>query len=367
MRKSAVDAARLLEVGSDLGDAAIDPAIWPEIMEQISGAVGATGATLLQSDVRTLDVPRTAGIDDLFRRYFTEGWHTRDIRADRGVPLQLRGVKVVLDQDIVTPQEMQRLGFYADNLAPLGFQWFAAVGFWAGSALWSLSIQRTCREGPFDLDDKLALAQLSDRLTEIATLSKAVGKAALSGITNALHLVSQPAIALDRSGCVLDMNAAAEQVFDDEFRVRNRRLCVRDQTAKAALDALVDQLRTTPDSATLPVAPIPVRRRAKRPLIIRTLPVPGAARSPFLGARALLVISDLSGKSMPQAEALAQAFGLSPAEAKLAAIIATGSSPERAAQQLGIARETARNQLKAVFAKTDTHRQSELVAVLSRI
>jgi DNA-binding CsgD family transcriptional regulator len=54
-------------------------------------------------------------------------------------------------------------------------------------------------------------------------------------------------------------------------------------------------------------------------------------------------------------------------EARLASPIASGISPERAAEDLGIARETARNQLKSIFAKADTHRQGELVALLSRL
>jgi DNA-binding CsgD family transcriptional regulator len=41
--------------------------------------------------------------------------------------------------------------------------------------------------------------------------------------------------------------------------------------------------------------------------------------------------------------------------------------PHIAARELKIARETARNQLKAVFAKTNTHRQSELVALLMQV
>jgi DNA-binding CsgD family transcriptional regulator len=97
------------------------------------------------------------------------------------------------------------------------------------------------------------------------------------------------------------------------------------------------------------------------------LPVDGTARSHFLGARALIVPTDLGRKAAPRPDVLAHAFGLTPAEAKLAAIIARGESPEQAAEQLGIARETARNQLKSVFAKTDTHRQTELVALLSQI
>jgi hypothetical protein len=38
-----------------------------------------------------------------------------------------------------------------------------------------------------------------------------------------------------------------------------------------------------------------------------------------------------------------------------------------AARELKISRETARNQLKSVFAKTDTHRQSELVALILQV
>ncbi|MGO9720572.1 MAG: helix-turn-helix transcriptional regulator, partial [Methylocella sp.] len=38
-----------------------------------------------------------------------------------------------------------------------------------------------------------------------------------------------------------------------------------------------------------------------------------------------------------------------------------------AARELKISRETARHQLKSVFAKTDTHRQNELVALLLQV
>jgi DNA-binding CsgD family transcriptional regulator len=68
----------------------------------------------------------------------------------------------------------------------------------------------------------------------------------------------------------------------------------------------------------------------------------------------------------PHATLLAGAFGLTPAEARLAAIIAVGGNPGRAAEELKITKATARNHLKAIFAKTGTRRQSELVALLSR-
>jgi DNA-binding CsgD family transcriptional regulator len=68
-----------------------------------------------------------------------------------------------------------------------------------------------------------------------------------------------------------------------------------------------------------------------------------------------------------RAAIIAKTFRLTPSEAKVACIIARGASPGIAAGELKISRETARNQLKSVFAKTDTHRQSELVALLLQV
>jgi hypothetical protein len=275
-----VDAERLKRVSARLGDAAIDPAIWTEIIEEISVAAGARGAALLQRDVRTSDIPRTAGVDDYFRNsYFAEGWNARDVRAERAVPLLLQGEKVIIDQDILTPEQMQCAGLYAESLVPNGLHWFAALGFWSGTALWGLTIQRAPQEGFFDSCDKQLLAPLSQRLAQTATLSRAVGRAVLSGMTNALHLVQRPALAIDRLGLVLDSNASAEQMFDDEIRVSGVRLLVRDRQAKPLLDALMDQLRTSSDTAALPTSPVVVRRHGRAPVVLRILPVDGAART----------------------------------------------------------------------------------------
>jgi DNA-binding CsgD family transcriptional regulator len=335
-------------------------------MGEICAAVAATGAALLQSDVRTPDIPRTKSVDEVFGYYFRNNWHVRDIRAIRGAPLLMSGMSVVTDQDILTSDELCGEPLYNEILLPYGFQWFAAVGFRAGPAHWGLSIQRTPSEGPFDEHDKQRLTTLSQRLTEVASLSTAVGRVALSSATNALNAVRQAAVAIDRFGFVLDANPASETVFDDHVHIRNKRLFVVDAQAKGCLEKLINRLRVTPDTAALPCDSIVVRREGRGPVIVRCLPVHGAARTPFLGARALLTFTAIEPKPGPKATLLSKAFGLSAAEARLASIIAEGINPERAAEELGIARETARNQLKAIFAKTSTHRQSELVALLCR-
>jgi DNA-binding CsgD family transcriptional regulator len=336
-------------------------------MDGICRATGALGAALLQSDVRTPDVPVTESARDLFAFYFRHGWHKRDFRA-RGVPLILSGVPVFTDQDIATPEDMRTEPFYNECVFALGIHWSAVVGFRADSDYWALSLQRTTEQGPFEQEETRLLARLSPHLTSIATLSSAVGRIALSSSMNALGAVLQPAIAVDRLGSVLDANAAMEQLWDENIRVWNKRLHLADPHARRRFEKLIQQLMTASDDAGLTGSePIVVKRRERSPIVLRVLAVPSAARSPFLGARAILTFAPVEPRSRPAVSLLKTAFGLTPAEARVAAALAHGSTLQGVADELGISRETARDQLKSVFLKTDTHRQSQLVALLARL
>jgi hypothetical protein len=158
-----VDIGRLQSISNRLGAAVIDPAMWPLLMADVCHASGAMGACLLQSDVRTPDVPMTDAAREFFKSYFDNGLHENDIRAARAVPLLLAGRQVISDQDIFTSEaEMMRDPLYA-HLDSYGLRWFAAVGFFAGSALWGFSMQRTVGEGAFDEEEKTPHASLSQR------------------------------------------------------------------------------------------------------------------------------------------------------------------------------------------------------------
>jgi DNA-binding CsgD family transcriptional regulator len=122
------------------------------------------------------------------------------------------------------------------------------------------------------------------------------------------------------------------------------------------------RLHSTRRSGSIIVA----RREAKKPILIKALPVPGAASTPFLGARAILVLRDLEAERRPPLETLSEAFSLTAAEAKVASLVAVGFSPEEIANKLQVSRETVRNQIKAIFGKTGTRRQNELAAVVAR-
>jgi DNA-binding CsgD family transcriptional regulator len=161
------------------------------------------------------------------------------------------------------------------------------------------------------------------------------------------------------------VNAAADAVFDHNIKITDKRLFVRDPDARTLLKDAVDQLKGPPRLS--PFEPVIVPRTDKLPVIVRIWPFDGPAHPPGQEVRGLLTLNALGPRPGPPAAILAKTFRLTPSEAKLACIIARGAPPDIAARELKISRETARNQLKSVFAKTDTHRQSELVALLMQV
>ena len=197
--------------------------------------------------------------------------------------------------------------------------------------------------------EEAILASFTQRLIEIASVSGARGSVTCH--TAALNAMRLPAVALDRHGFVVDANAAAEGVFDENIRIKNRRLLVRDPDSRTLLKEAIDQLARPPIPNVLAGEPVVVPRMDKLPVIVRIWPFEGPSHPPDQGMRALLTLNALGPRPAPPAAILAKAFSLTPSEAKLACIIARGAPPNITARELKISRETARNQLKSVLPK----------------
>jgi DNA-binding CsgD family transcriptional regulator len=215
------------------------------------------------------------------------------------------------------------------------------------------------------IEEERILASFTQRLIDIAAVSGARGSDASP--TAALNAIRLPAIALDRHGCVIEANAAAEDVFDENIKIKNQRIFIRDPDSRTLFMDAVAHLKELPNFDAIVSEPLIVPRLDKLPIIVRIWPFEGLSHSQTQDVRALLTLNAIGPRLGPSARILAKTFCLTPSEAKLACIIARGAPPAIAARELKISRETARNQLKSVFAKTDTHRQSELVALLMQV
>jgi DNA-binding CsgD family transcriptional regulator len=83
-------------------------------------------------------------------------------------------------------------------------------------------------------------------------------------------------------------------------------------------------------------------------------------------ARGVLFVREPDGPLSPDLGVIVTTFQLTRREAALASLLVRGSDLADAASELGIGIGTPRGYLKQILAKTDTHRQAELVSLLLR-
>jgi DNA-binding CsgD family transcriptional regulator len=220
-------------------------------------------------------------------------------------------------------------------------------------------------EVSLEAEEARILATFSRRLIEIAALSR--NDIAEASASDALNVLRQPALLIDVDGFVVQSNAALAELLDGNLKVKDRRLYIHNLEARSALHGFIERMRSASQNGVPAVEPIVIPRQDELPIVLRIWPIERPARWPAPDVRALLTLTALGPRPGPPAAVLAKVFGLTPSEARLASIMARGAAPEMAARELNVSRETVRNQLKSIFAKTGTHRQGELVALLLQV
>ena len=97
--------------------------------------------------------------------------------------------------------------------------------------------------------------------------------------------------------------------------------------------------------------------------VVAPLPVPAPTVSEPRPA-AVLFVGAPEDSDAERAQGLRELYGLTQAEARIAARLARGQRLSEIAGELEISINTVRGHLKQVFAKTGTHRQAELVRLV---
>jgi DNA-binding CsgD family transcriptional regulator/PAS domain-containing protein len=284
------------------------------------------------------------------------------------------GVVTTLAQ-VVPTEELIQTSFYRGLLEPAGVLHIAGVDLRAeGDLEGRLRLCRSPDQDAFDDEDCRRLGNCVDHLRRALRIYEHLSQAESERdvYAHAVEDLAVGALLLDGAGEVVQMNGVAERLFARKLGIGLREGKLIGATAgetsllrdaigraleqRAAMGpALAEALRLSPADGT----------GGSLGILIRPIPLGQETEGRASPALAVFV-SDPEAEAAVPLDVVRKLFNLTRAEASLAVRLASGLSLDEAAADLGIARNTVRAQLRAVFEKTGATRQAELVRLILR-
>lgn len=283
------------------------------------------------------------------------------------------GRALTLD-DVFAAGKLEASEYFQRCLAPYGLQHAAALDVLdEAQHRYGLRLYRTGASGNFD---RTALALLELLAPHVA---RALGYGVLRVQLDAeRHFYAKAAfgravgsITLDEHGHIVQTNDAAERFLAEKDGIARLHNQIHIKNAELN-DGLKQQIHGTlaalrenrPAEPTVQAMSIP--RPSGKPdyeLVLKLLPVDRylrPSRSPHL----LIFLSNPAEKIEISTRTLMTLYHLTQTEATLTIILAEGKTLDEVTQILGIARNTARAHLRAIFSKTGVTQQSMLVSLV---
>jgi DNA-binding CsgD family transcriptional regulator/PAS domain-containing protein len=302
----------------------------------------------------------TPGADGGFSRSYVERFFVDD--PFRGLP---EG-RVTSFREFMAGHDPAQFAAYREFLREVGGEQVLGVDLrFPGQFEARFRVTRPEHRPDFTAEDRQRLQQLVPHLRNAVALYErlqfagaqhAVFRKATEGLGLAL-------LVLDRQRHPVSANALAERILAEGEGLRMAGGTVRfDSTVlRTRLDDLVK--RGAGPGGVL-------RFRIPRPTHGDLVATARAIELPAIhsGTGALALFLARPGEEvMLDPQAIRELLGVTAAEARLCMALAQGDSLVGAAQRLGVAHNTAKAQLRSIFAKTQVHRQAQLVNLLGTL
>jgi DNA-binding CsgD family transcriptional regulator len=368
-------AERLSDLIGMIYDCAIDPARWPQTLGEICSSLECMSGALLLVDLEQSRhrFAYTFGLNpEWARRYFD---YSKDLtmfyRAAFSRGICRDGEPLLLSQFVPQVGPHAQL-IYADWTQPQG----------VAEMVQTVVLRQARRLAVFGANRHQSAGALTDRdLTLMRLLVPHIRRAvAIIDILDAKSIeIRTLAAALDsfnagilvvaERGRILHANDTARGMLSERAPIAavNGFLSVHDQVAGRELANAIELARS--DEAAIGANGIGIALRSEGSAVAHVLPLArGDLRTRIAPqAAAAVFITQPADPAPEDIGAVAAAFQLTPAEARMLEHLACGSTLGEAAEALGVSGNTARTHLAHIFSKTGVSRQAELAALVNRI
>lgn len=178
----------------------------------------------------------------------------------------------------------------------------------------------------------------------------------------AFEQLGVPAAVIQYDRRVLMQNPLFAQI-GSQFLVTADKMEFSNKTADRCLMA---NLNGNIDQNIRSVFSIPASN-GRAPAIVRLLPIFDASNGALRARLFIVILKPFGVTELRSVDLLREVFGLTPAEARVAACCGAGLRVRQVAERLGRSNQTIRNQLKCVFAKIGVSSQSQLAALITTL
>ncbi|MEA3535770.1 helix-turn-helix transcriptional regulator [Rhizobium sp. CC-YZS058] len=344
-------------------EAAFLPDLWPAVLDALARLIGAEGALLadLTTDGKTSIASQ--GVATLYEDYFREGWGFDNGRTK--ALMTIRHAGFISDAAHLSLEWMLEEPVYRD------FLWRRDFGYAAGTVIpmpsgeiIAVSVDRKRSLGPVAAHELDRLDQMRPHLARAALVASRLQFSRIEAAVQALGVAQLPAAMLRADGRVLLCNSLFGHLEPQLAIGAQDRLLFSQPGAQKIFDRLVAEARAQPGQ----VRSFPVSAGDRLPpAVLHLVPIRGAARDLFFQARFLLLATPVGRSGAPADDVIQGLFDLTPGEARVAGLIAKGSTVKGAAATLDLSVETIRTYVKSFLGKAGMHRQSEFVAAMRSV
>jgi len=271
--------------------------------------------------------------------------------------------------DLEQPGDFAATPFAREWLAPQGVAYAAgATVLQEGGWLTQMILQRGTGQQPFGRDEIARLDALMPHLQRAMQMRQRFAELQFGQnfLIGGLDVLTMPTLLFDESARVAHRNRSGERLLADgqflfvdggHLQAREREL-----TARINLE-IYNAVRLSRGESCALQETLLLPRPQQLPLMLLVAPLRLPAGTPGQGG-ALLFVFDPARRPSLTAELVRGLFQLSSAEAQLAVALCGGRTLDDVAQERGTSINTVKSQLKSLFQKTGTRRQSELVSLL---
>ena len=352
------------EVLDQIYEAAFLPDNWYPILDRLADLAGAHGTVLFNPGATRTHALASRAINDLHHKMQAEGWANRNTRAARLLTIEHEGF--IDEARYFTEEEVNTQPIFTEVMKPLGYGFGTStfIRVPTGDAI-ILAVEKKAATGPVTPEAISRLDALRPHLARAAMMSSRLEFERINAAVEALQMTGLPSAVLRYDGKVIAGNRLLEDFAPQVIIAAHDFVRFQYAPANKLMAEALEAARASDNSASRSF-PLP-RNEEAPPAVVHLVPVRGSARDIFLSAAFFLIVTPIDRSRVPTAETIQGLFDLTPAEARVARLLAAGNDVTLTAEQLSVGIETVRSHVKAILSKSGMPRQTDFVAAIASV